>query len=98
MHEKVGIARDDKEGSRHWFAQNYQIFGAPAALFCYGDRRHGPPQWANCGMSLQTVMLLLCEVGLDSCPQGYWARYHGTIGAFLGTPDHQMLFTGMSIG
>jgi nitroreductase len=49
-------------------------------------------------MYLQTVMLLLREAGLDSCPQECWALYPRTIGDFLGTPAEQMLFTGMSIG
>ncbi len=98
MYEKIGIAREDKDGRRRWFARNYQFFGAPIALFCYVDRNHGPPQWSDCGMYLQTVMLLLREAGLDSCPQECWALYHRTIGAFLGAPEGQNLLTGMSIG
>ncbi len=98
MYAQIGVAREDKAGRRNWFARNYQFFGAPVALFCYVDRRHGPPQWSDCGMYLQTLMLLLREAGMDSCPQECWALYHRTIGAFLGAPEGQMLFTGMSIG
>lgn len=67
-------------------------------LFCYIDRAHGPPQWTDCGIFLQTVMLLLREAGMDSCPQACWAIYHRTLAAFLGTPDHHTLVAGMSIG
>jgi nitroreductase len=62
------------------------------------DRNHGPPQWSDCGMYLQSVMLLLREAGLDSCPQECWAIYPKTVQAFLGVPEDYMLFTGMSIG
>lgn len=98
MYAKIGIAREDKGRRLKWFARNYQFFGAPVALFCYVDRNHGPPQWSDCGMYLQTVMLLLREAGLDSCPQECWALYHRTISDFIGAQDDQMLFTGMSIG
>jgi nitroreductase len=98
MYERLGIAREDKAGRAAWFARNFEFFGAPVGLFCYVDRDHGPPQWSDLGMYLQTVMLLLREAGLDSCPQECWALYHNTLDAFLQAPAEQMLFTGMSIG
>ncbi len=98
LYERLGIPREDKAGRARWFARNFEFFGAPTGLFCYVDRNHGPPQWSDLGMYLQTVMLLLREAGLDSCPQECWALYHRTISDFLGTPPGQMLFTGMSIG
>jgi nitroreductase len=58
----------------------------------------GPPQWSDLGMYLQSLMLLLREEGLDSCPQECWAIYPETIRAFIGMPDDRMLFTGMAIG
>jgi nitroreductase len=58
----------------------------------------GPPQWSDAGMMLQNIMLLLCEAGLDSCPQECWAVYPQTIRDFLGTPENRILWTGMAIG
>ncbi|TWG81131.1 nitroreductase [Cupriavidus gilardii J11] len=98
LYGELGIPREDRAARRQWFANNFQFFGAPLALFCTVDRRMGPPQWADLGMFLQNVMLLLREAGLDSCPQECWARYPETIYRFLGTPEQRMLFTGMAIG
>lgn len=98
MYAAIGIPRDNKIGRMMWFARNFNFFNAPLALFCYVDRNHGPPQWSDCGMYLQSVMLLLREAGLDSCPQECWAIYPKTIQSFLGAPETHMLFTGMSIG
>ena len=98
MYARLGIPREDKAARLRWFANNYAFFGAPIALFCSVDRRMGPPQWADCGMYLQTVMLLLREEGLDSCPQECWAFYPDTVGRALALPPERMLFTGMSIG
>jgi len=98
MYAALGIPREDKLRRLQWFARNYQFFGAPLALFCTVDRRMGPPQWSDLGMFLQSVMLLLREEGLDSCPQECWAVYPHTIGEFIGLPAERMLFCGMSIG
>ena len=98
MYARLGIPREDKAARLRWFARNYQFFGAPLALFCSVDRRMGPPQWSDLGMYLQSVMLLLREAGLDSCPQECWAVYPKTIGEFIGLPAERMLFTGMAIG
>lgn len=98
LYRSLGIPREDKMGRLMWFARNFQFFGAPVALFCTVARTMGPPQWSDLGMYLQTVMLLLREEGLDSCPQECWAIYPKTITEFLGTPDEMMLFCGMAIG
>ncbi len=94
----VGLSRDDKAARRRFFANNYRFFGAPLALFCFLDRSMGPPQWSDCGMFLQTVMLLAREAGLDSCAQECWSHYHRSVKEFLNPPEELMLFCGMAIG
>ncbi len=98
LYGRLGIPREDKLARRMWFARNFQFFGAPLALFCSVARTMAPPQWSDLGMYLQTLMLLLRDAGLDSCPQECWAMYPKTIGPFIGIPDERMLFTGMAIG
>jgi nitroreductase len=70
LYSELGIPREDKVARRLWFARNFQFFGAPAALFCSVDRRMGPPQWADLGMYLQSVMLLAVEAGLATWNAG----------------------------
>lgn len=98
MYATLGIAREDKEGRRRQFAHNNDFFGAPAAIFCYIDRQMGPPQWSDCGMFLQTFMLLATEQGLSTCAQEYWSVRHKSVSAFVGAPDNEMLFCGVAIG
>jgi nitroreductase len=98
LYRALGIPREDKAARKMWFARNFQFFGAPVALFCSVARTMGPPQWSDLGMYLQSLMLLLREEGLDSCPQECWAIYPQTIRDFIGIPDDRMLFTGMAIG
>ena len=98
MYATLGIAREDKEGRRRQFAHNNDFFGAPAAFFCYVDRQMGLPQWSDLGMFLQTFMLLAVEAGLATCAQEYWSVRHRAVTTFVGAPDNEMLFCGMSIG
>ena len=95
---ELGISREDVEARQRAAAANWNCFGAPAALFCYIDRDLGPPQWADVGMYLQTVMLLLRAEGLHSCLQMAWSVYRKTVAEIVSPPDGLILFCGMSIG
>ncbi|MDB5974487.1 MAG: Nitroreductase family [Nevskia sp.] len=98
MYALLGIPREDKMARMKWLMRNFEFFGAPIGLFCYVGREMGSAQWSDLGMYLQTLMLLLRERGLDSCPQEAWATQHRTVGAFLQSPPEWMLFCGMGIG
>lgn len=98
MYEALGIPRDDRTGRLVQFSRNHRFFDAPAALFCFIDRGMGPPQWSDCGMFLQTFMLLAQEAGLATCPQEAWAVWSDAVARFVGAPDQEMLFCGVAIG
>jgi len=98
LYAKLGIAREDKAGRLAQFARNWDFFGAPAGLFCFMDRRMGPPQWSDLGMYLQTLMLLLAERGVASCPQEAWSSYCQTVSEFVQAEPELMLFCGVAIG
>jgi nitroreductase len=92
------IARDDRLARQRAVAANWDCFGAPAGLFCYIHRDRGPAQWADLGMYLQTVMLLLRAEGLHSCPQMAWSVYRETVAEIVSAPAGLVLFCGLSIG
>ncbi|MFJ3623259.1 nitroreductase [Streptomyces iakyrus] len=94
----LGIERDDPDRPVKIAALNAEAFGAPVVLFCYLDRTMGPGQWADAGMYLQTVMLLLRAEGLHSCPQVMWTLYRKTVGRMTGADDRLVLFCGVSVG
>jgi nitroreductase len=58
----------------------------------------GPPQWADLGLWLQTVMLLLVEEGLGSCAQEAWSAWPQTVKQVAGIPGDHLLFCGLAIG
>ncbi|MEV5978418.1 nitroreductase [Streptomyces sp. NPDC052114] len=94
----LGIPREDKTARHEAITANWSCFGAPVAFFCYIDRDMGPAQWADVGMYLQTVMLLLRAEGLHSCPQMAWSVYHRTVAEMVSPAKELMLFCGVSVG
>ncbi|MEV6115333.1 nitroreductase [Streptomyces sp. NPDC052109] len=93
-----GIRREDARARRAAVAANWECFGAPCLLLCYIDRDMGAAQWADLGMHLQTVMLLLRAEGLHSCAQMAWSVYHRTVAEVVSPPPELILFAGVSVG
>ena len=98
MYALLGIPREDRGARIRRLMENYNFFGAPAALFCFVDSQMGPPQWSDLGMFLQTFMLLAREAGLDTCAQEAWSTRPETVAEFVDAPKELMIFCGMAIG
>ncbi|MEZ5891766.1 MAG: nitroreductase [Parvularculaceae bacterium] len=94
----MGIAREDQAGRLRYVYNNHQCFGAPSVMFLYIDDKAGPSQWADLGVYLQSVMLLLTEAGLGSCAQISWNVFHQTVRDVLSVPENLTLYCGLSIG
>jgi nitroreductase len=98
LYASIGIPRDDRPARLRQLARNLDFFGAPVGLFFCIDRKLGPPQWADIGMYMQTLMLLAVAHGLATCAQEFWARYPRTVARALRLADDQMVFSGMALG
>jgi len=98
LYAALDIPREDKPSRLKWFARNFQAFGAPVLMLIHTPKYMGPPQWADIGMWLQTVALLLREEGLDSCMQEAWAVYSKQVRESVAIPDDHIFFCGMAIG
>jgi len=98
LYATIGIERENRAGRFAQLARNAELFDAPVGLFFCIDRRLGPPQWADLGMFMQTVMVLARGLGLDTCAQEYWAAYPETLQQFLGLSEHDLMFSGMALG
>lgn len=99
MYAALNVERADKAARGDFMARNIVSFDAPAVLMAYFPRVMGPPQWSDLGMWLQTIMLLLREQGLDTCPQEFLSLYAKIIKDFLGVSDEShIFFCGIAIG
>ena len=98
LYASLGISREDKAARIQQMQQNFEFFGAPAALFCFIDRSMGAAQWADLGMFLQSFMLLAQEENIDTCAQAFWATKSKMVRTFLQVDPSLMLYCGMSLG
>ncbi|SDT99998.1 nitroreductase [Stappia sp. ES.058] len=98
LYATIEFAREDKAARGRQFRRNFELFGAPVGVFVYLDRTMGPPQWADCGMFLQSVMLAARAHGLHSCAQEAWAQWHSLVGEHLAPPPEHMLFCAIALG
>lgn len=98
LYSALGVSREDKAGRGRQFRQNFRLFGAPVGLFVYLDRSMGPPQWADCGIFLQSVMLAARAHGLHTCAQEAWAQWHGLLARHLRPDPEHMFFCAIALG
>lgn len=92
LYRTLGIERQDRAARQRQLLRNAEMFGAPVGLFFSLDRRLGPPQWADLGILMQTVMLLAVERELATCAQAFWSKVGRTAGAAIDLPaDHTLV-------
>jgi len=98
MYKTLGIAREDRPARAAQVARNWVGFGAPCLLFTHMPAWMERAQWADLGIWLQTVMLLLQEEGLATCAQGAWAHGAPAVRDELQIPDDHVICCGLAIG
>jgi len=98
LYKSIGVPREDRPARYRQYARNFEFFGAPVGIFFSIDRAMGVAQHSDLGGLMQTVMLLARDYGLHTCAQQAWASWPRSVSAFLGLPDHMMLYSGMALG
>ena len=94
----MGIGRKDKQARNELMARNWQFFGAPHVGFLSMPTDMGPVNAIDIGIYLQTLMLLLVEHGIDSCPQGALAFFPDPVREIAGIPEGMGIVCGISFG
>lgn len=98
LYGALGIPRTDAEARLGQYKRNFQLFGAPAAVFVTMEKRFGAAQWADLGLFVATLMILARGYGLDTCPQQSWSRVQKPLFRYLGIPDDEILYCVVAVG
>jgi len=98
LYRALEIKKDDPEGRKKAWYNNYRFFGAPVGLLFFVDKDMGKGSWIDMGMFLQNVMLTATDLGLATCPEASLAEYPDRIRTILGIADRQQLVVGMALG
>ena len=94
----MGVSRDNKAGQAALLRKNWEFFGAPhVAFFSMPDTMHRANA-VDMGILLQTIMLLMTERGISSCPQGALASYPGPVYQMADIPQGNAILFGLSFG
>jgi nitroreductase len=98
MYALLGIPRSDRSARLTRFARNYELFGAPVAIFFIIDERMGHGQWAHLGMFMQSIALAAMERGVSTCMQESWATLRNTLRSHFALDPEEMVYCGMALG
>jgi nitroreductase len=98
LYRLYGVARDDLAGRKRAMLRNFEFFGAPVGLFFAMDRCLLLGSWLDCGMFMQSVMIVARAHGLETCPQQAWCEYGSIVHDELSIPSAQIILSGMALG
>jgi nitroreductase len=98
LYQLLGIERHDLAARDRQMRRNFELFGAPTALFVFVQRALGAFAVLDAGVMLQTLMLSAHARGLGTCAQGALATWAGPVRAEFDVPSDYALICGVSIG
>jgi nitroreductase len=98
MFQTLGITRQDTDKRIAQWALNYSAFEAPVALYFFTHNTVEKGSFMDCGMFIQSVMLMAVELGLATCAQAALAEYPHIVREHLGYSDENILLCGMALG
>ncbi len=98
LYDSVEVKYEEKEKRQALMLKNWQFFGAPHAAFFSMPKSMGEINAVDMGIYLQTLMLLMTENGLSSCPQGALAMYPEAVHELANIPENHAIMFGLSFG
>jgi nitroreductase len=105
LFEAKGIAREDREARRQWYAQGLQLFGAPCVIYIIIDRAFyfqgsAVNVWPvfDCGLVAENIMLLATQYQLGTIPEIQAVLYPEVLREALAIPESKLIVLGIAIG
>jgi len=98
LYNSMDIKKDDKEKRQELMGRNWQFFGAPHAAFFSMPKNMSEINAIDMGIYLQSIMLLLTQYGLASCPQGALAMFTDSVWDMANIPEENAIMFGLSFG
>jgi len=98
LYDAMDIKYEEKDKRQALMVRNWQFFGAPHAAFFSMPKTMSEINAVDMGIYLQTLMLLLTEHGLASCPQGALAMYPKAVYELANIPENHAIMFGLSFG
>jgi len=97
-YDSMGVDREDKKARMELLSRNWKFFGAPHAAFISMPKTMHRANAIDIGIFLQSLMLLMTERGIASCPQGALASFPDPVRAVVDIPEENAIIVGLSFG
>lgn len=94
----LGVARNDLKARDQAMAENFRMFGAPAAAFVFVHEGVGIYSALDAGIFLQSLMLAATNEGLGTCAQGALGLFRSPLDKHFDIPKQYNLLCGVAIG
>ncbi|WP_370260589.1 nitroreductase [Limnobacter sp.] len=94
----LGVARNDLHARDQAMAENFRMFGAPAAVFVFVHEGVGIYSALDAGIYLQSLMLAATNAGLGTCAQGALGLFRSPLDKHFDIPKQYKLLCGVAIG
>jgi nitroreductase len=94
----LGIGRDDHEKRQTALAENFQFYGAPAAVIVYMDNRLSKYDLLSSGFWMQNFTLALRSQGVEACYMASVAGYPKVLQRELGLTADVNILSAIAIG
>ncbi len=98
MYGALNIDKQDKNARLNQWAKNYTSFDAPVTLYIFADKSIERGSYMDCGMFIQSIMLMAIHYNLATCPQAALAEYPDIVRSHLGYSDENILLCGIAVG
>lgn len=98
LYARAGVQRGDRAAGEAFHARNFDFFGAPVGLLLTIERDAGQGAWIDLGIFAGTLMLAARGLGLDTCPQAFFAEVAQPIRESLPLPADALVVCGIALG
>ena len=98
LYTHLGVPRGDREARDAQWARNYDMFGAPVALFIFTHKGLPTYSASDAGLFMENLMLSAHARGLGTCAEGALAIWSTPVKKEFDVPKNYKLLCGIALG
>ena len=98
LYTHIGVPRGDRVARDAQWVRNFDLFGAPAAIFIFTHKGLPTYSASDAGLFMQNLMLSAHARGLGTCAEGALAIWSTPVKKEFNVPKQYKLLCGIAIG
>ena len=98
LYTHIGVPRGDRKARDAQWARNFDLFGAPVALFIFTHKGLPTYSASDAGLFMQNLMLSAHAHGLGTCAEGALAIWSTPVKKEFNVPKNYKLLCGIAVG